>query len=74
MRELQILEELLETSLLREDDAVDLNAAIDEHVAAVRRNRQAEPEIAARRLKPGKLRLGDYRRAYERLEDELARL
>lgn len=74
MRELQILEQLLEASLLKEDDAVDLKAAIDEHVAAVRRHRGEEQQIVARRLKPGRLRLGDYRRAHERLEDELARL
>jgi hypothetical protein len=75
-RELQILEELLQASLLKEEDAVDLGAAIAEHEQAVQRRRETEsfPEIQARRLKPGKLKLGDYERAYERLGEELARL
>jgi hypothetical protein len=74
-RELAILDELLETSLLEEEAAVDLAAAIADHKAVKqRRETQEFPEITARRLKPGKLRLDDYERAYERLNEELARL
>ena len=68
-RELAILEDLLEASLLREEDAVDLGAAIADHQATKRRRETTEiPEITARRLKPGRLKLGDYERAFERLE------
>jgi hypothetical protein len=75
-RELTILDELLESSLLSEEEAVDLGAAIAEHEAARRRREASDevPEIVARRLKPAKPRPGDYERAYERLSDELARL
>ena len=54
-RELRTLEHLLEASLVAEA-ATDLGAAIAEHRAAVERRRV--PEILARRLKPGRLRLG----------------
>jgi hypothetical protein len=68
-RELAILEDLLEASLLKEQDAVDLGAAIADHQATKRRRETTEiPEITARRLKPGRLKLGDYERAFERLE------
>ena len=53
-RELRTLEHLLEASLAREE-ATDLGAAIAEHRAAVGRR---VPEILARRLKPGRPRLG----------------
>ena len=54
-RELRTLEHLLEASLAAEA-ATDLGAAIAEHRAAVERRRV--PDILARRLKPGRLRLG----------------
>jgi hypothetical protein len=55
-RELRTLEHLLVASL-GEEDRTDLAAAIAEHRAAVERRRRA-PEIFARRLTPGRLRLG----------------
>jgi hypothetical protein len=55
-RELRTLEHLLEASLAAEEQT-DLAAAIAEHRAAVDRRRRA-PEILARRLTPGRLRLG----------------
>jgi hypothetical protein len=76
-REVTILEDLLETSLLKEEEVVDLGAAIAEHEAARQRHEAAPevPEITAHRLKPGKLKLRrDYERAHERLERELALL
>ena len=54
-RELRTLEHLLEASLAAEVET-DLGAAIAEHRAAVERRRV--PEILARRLRPGRLRLG----------------
>jgi hypothetical protein len=67
-RELAILEDLLETSLLKDEQAVDLGAAIAEHEEAKRRRETSEfGEIQARRLRPGKLKLSDYERAYDRL-------
>jgi hypothetical protein len=53
-RELRTLEHLLEASLA-DEDRTDLAAAIAEHRAAVSRR---VPEIIARRLKPGRARLG----------------
>jgi hypothetical protein len=53
-RELRTLEHLLEASLAAEVET-DLGAAIAEHRAAVGRR---VPEILARRIKPGRLRLG----------------
>src|SRR3954452_9981983 len=54
-RELPTLENLLADSLAQEEQP-DLAAAIAEHRAAVERRRV--PEILARRLRPGRLRLG----------------
>jgi hypothetical protein len=56
-RELRTLEHLLEASLAAEEQT-DLAAAIAEHRAAVDRRRRRAPEIIARRLTPGRLRLG----------------
>jgi hypothetical protein len=52
-RELRTLEHLLEASLA-DEERTDLGAAIAEHHAAVARR---VPDIFARRLKPGRLRL-----------------
>src|SRR5215217_1258927 len=54
-RELRTLENLLVASLAQEAQT-DLAAAIAEHRAAVAR--RGVPEVLARRLKPGRLRLG----------------
>ena len=54
-RELRTLENLLVASLAGEEQT-DLAAAIAEHRAAVAR--RGVPEILARRLRPGRLRLG----------------
>src|SRR3954469_20077149 len=55
-RELRTLENLLVASLGQEEQT-GLGAAIAEHRAAVAR-RRGVPEVLARRLKPGRLRLG----------------
>ena len=68
-RELQILEELLEASLLSEEAAVDLGAAIAEHREVQRRRDEQFPEIRAYRLKPR-----DAQRAHARMERVLERL
>lgn len=53
-RELRTLDHMLEASLA-DEERTDLGAAIAEHRAAVARR---VPDIFARRLKPGRLRLG----------------
>ena len=54
-REVRTLEHLLVASLAAEEET-DLGAAIAEHRAAVERRRV--PDLFARRLRPGRLRLG----------------
>ena len=55
-RELRTLEHLLEASLAA-DSETDLAAAIAEHRAALERRASEAPEITARRLRPGRVRL-----------------
>jgi len=56
-RELRVLEDLLVASLEDEPgEDTDLGAAIAEHQAAVRRRRDAAPEVSARRLRPSRVR------------------
>ena len=55
-RELRTLEHLLEASLAAESET-DLAAAIAEHRAALERRASETPEITARRLRPGRVRL-----------------
>ncbi len=55
-RELRTLEHLLEASLALESDT-DLAVAIAEHRAALERRAADTPEITARRLRPGRVRL-----------------
>jgi hypothetical protein len=71
-RELRVLEDLLVASLEQSAPDVDLGAAIADHVA-MRQARaaaeQAEPQIVARRLRPGQVRkLRDAEGALARFE------
>jgi hypothetical protein len=56
VRELRVLEDLLEASLAGEARRLDLGVAIAEHRAAVARRRE-QREITARRLRPSRVRL-----------------
>ena len=55
-RELRTLEHLLEASLASESET-DLAVAIAEHRSALERRAAGMPEISARRLRPGRVRL-----------------